>query len=162
MKIKTEFDINDFNLIKKYLIPNRNFIHVLALLILVFSIFTNQVFVGFIIGVLGVIVMEVLLFVSSKKITKVMKERFKESLNGKDKLEIDIDFQDDSLISHSNNTNSTLKMNYADLKKLILSDKYSLLFTIGNLFLIIETSKILENKLDEFLLNKNPNLKIKK
>ncbi len=161
MKIKTEFDINDFNLIKKYLIPNRNFIHVLALLILVFSIFTNQVFVGFIIGVLGVIVMEVLLFVSSKKITKVMKERFKESLNGKDKLEIDIDFQDDSLISHSNNTNSTLKMNYADLKKLILSDKYSLLFTIGNLFLIIETSKILENKLDEFLLNKNPNLKIR-
>lgn len=161
MKIKTEFDINDFNLIKKYLIPNRNFIHVLALLILVFSIFTNQVFVGFIIGVLGVIVMEVLLFVSSKKITKVMKERFKESLNGKDKLEIDIDFQDDNLISHSNNTNSTLKMSYADLKKLILSDKYSLLFTTGNLFLIIETSKILENKLDEFLLNKNPNLKIR-
>ena len=161
MKIKTEFDIKDFNLIKKYLIPNRNFIHVLALLILVFSIFTNQVLVGFIIGVIGVIVMEVLLLISSKRITKIMKERFKQSLNGKDKLEIDIDFQDDALISHSLNTNSTLKMSYADLKKLILSDKYSLLFTTGNLFLIIETSKITENKLDEFLLSKNPSLKIR-
>ena len=161
MKIKTEFDINDFNLIKKYLIPNRNFIHVLALLILVFSIFTNQVLVGFIIGVIGVIVMELLLLVSSKRITKIMKERFNQSLNGKDKLEIDIDFQDDALISHSSNTNSTLKMSYDDLKKLILSDKYSLLFTTGNLFLIIETSKITENKIDEFLLSKNPNLKIR-
>ena len=161
MKIKTEFDINDFNLIKKYLIPNRNFIHVLALLILVFSIFTNQVLVGFIIGVLGVIVMEVLLFISAKRITKIMKERFNQSLNGKDKLEIDIDFKDDSLISHSYNTNSTLEMSYADLKKLIVSDKYSLLFTTGNLFLIIETSKITENKIDEFLLSKNPSLKIR-
>lgn len=161
MKIKTEFDINDFNLIKKYLIPNRNFIHVLALLILVFSIFTNQILIGFIIGVLGVIVMEVLLLVSSKRITKIMKERFKQSLNGKDKLEIDIDFKDDSLISHSYNTNSTLEMSYADLKKLIVSDKYSLLFTTGNLFLIIETSKITENKIDEFLLSKNPSLKIR-
>lgn len=161
MKIKTEFDINDFNLIKKYLIPNRNFIHVLALLILVFSVFTNQVFVGFIIGVLGVIVMEVLLFVSSKKITKVMKERFKESLNGKDKLEVDIDFQEKSLTSHSHNTESKLTLSYNDLKKLIVSDKYSLLFTTANSFLIIETSIINENDLIEFLLKKNPNIKIR-
>ena len=161
MKIKTEFDINDFNLIKKYLIPNRNFIHVLALLILVFSVFTNQVLVGFIIGVLGVIVMEVLLFVSSKKITKVMKERFKESLNGKDKLEVDIDFQEKSLTSHSHNTESKLTLSYNDLKKLIVSDKYSLLFTTANSFLIIETSIINENDLIEFLLKKNPNIKIR-
>ena len=161
MKIKTEFDINDFNLIKKYLIPNRNFIHVLALLILVFSVFTNQVLVGFIIGVLGVIVMEVLLFVSSKKITKVMKERFEQSLNGKDKLEVDIDFQEKSLTSHSHNTESKLTLSYNDLKKLIVSDKYSLLFTTANSFLIIETSIINENDLIEFLLKKNPNIKIR-
>jgi hypothetical protein len=161
MKIKTEFDINDFNLIKKYLIPNRNFIHVLALLILVFSVFTNQVLVGFIIGVLGVIVMEVLLFVSSKKITKVMKERFEQSLNGKDKLEVDIDFQENSLTSHSHNTESKLTLSYNDLKKLIVSDKYSLLFTTANSFLIIETSIINENDLIEFLLKKNPNIKIR-
>lgn len=161
MKITSEFNFKDFDLIKKYLLPNRAFVHILAAFILLFSIFTNKILIGFIIGILGVIVMETILIITSRRVSRIMKERFKQSLNGKDKLEIDIEFEETSFTSHSSNTDSKLTLSYDEIKKLIINDKYTLLFTTANTFLIIETSKITENKLDEFLLSKNPNIKIR-
>ena len=161
MEIKTVFDFNDFDKIKKYISSNYLFVHLLSILVVLFCVLTNHVIVGFIIGFLGVAIMEGMYLVVSRKNTKILRERFKQSLNGKDKLELVINFDDDNFTSHSINTNSKLTIPYSDIAKLLISDKYSFLITNANTFLIIETSQITENKLDEFLLSKNPNIKIK-
>ena len=141
MEIKTVFDFNDFDKIKKYISPNYLFVHLLSMLVVLFCVLTNHVIVGFIIGFLGVAIMEGMYLVVSRKLV--------------------INFDDDNFTSHSINTNSKLTIPYSDIAKLLISDKYSFLITNANTFLIIETSQITENKLDEFLLSKNPNIKIK-
>ena len=86
MEIKTVFDFNDFDKIKKYISPNYLFVHLLSILVVLFCVLTNHVIVGFIIGFLGVAIMEGMYLVVSRKNTKILRERFKQSLNGKDKL----------------------------------------------------------------------------
>ena len=161
MEINSEFDFKDFDSIKKYLIPNNYYVHVLALFILLFCIFTNKLVIGLIIGIIGVAIMELLLIWGSKRNTNIIQERFRQSLNGKEKLQIDLVFNESSFSSHSQNTDSSITLTYDEIKKLIIKDKYSLLVTNANTFLVIETNKLLENKLDEFLLSKNPRIKIK-
>ena len=161
MEIKTEFDFKDFDKIKKYISPNYLFVHILAVIVIIFCVLTNHVIIGFIIGFVGVVIMEGMFIIVSRKNTEILKERLKESLNGKDKLELVIHFDDSDFTSHSLNTDSKLTIPYNEIKKLIISNKYSFLFTIANTFLIIDTSQVLDNKLDEFLLSKNPNIRIR-
>ena len=161
MEIKTEFDFKDFDKIKKYISPNYLFVHILAAIVIIFCVLTNHVIIGFIIGFVGVVIMEGMFIVVSRKNTEILRERLKESLNGKDKLELVIHFDDSDFTSHSLNTDSKLTIPYTEIKKLIISNKYSFLFTIANTFLIIDTSQVLDNKLDEFLLSKNPNIRIR-
>lgn len=161
MEIKTEFDFKDFDKIKKYISPNYLFVHILAAIVIIFCVLTNHVIIGFIIGFVGVVIMEGMFIIVSRKNTEILRERLKESLNGKDKLELVIHFDDSDFTSHSLNTDSKLTIPYNEIKKLIISDKYSFLFTIANTFLIIDTSQVLDNKLDEFLLSKNPNIRIR-
>ncbi len=161
MEIKTEFDFKDFDKIKKYISPNYLFVHILAAIVIIFCVLTNHVIIGFIIGFVGVVIMEGMFIIVSRKNTEILRERLKESLNGKDKLELVIHFDDSDFTSHSLNTDSKLTIPYTEIKKLIISNKYSFLFTIANTFLIIDTSQVLDNKLDEFLLSKNPNIRIR-
>ena len=161
MEIKTEFDFKDFDKIKKYISPNYLFVHILAAIVIIFCVLTNHVIIGFIIGFVGVVIMEGMFIIVSRKNTEILRERLKESLNGKDKLELVIHFDDSDFTSHSLNTDSKLTIPYNEIKKLIISNKYSFLFTIANTFLIIDTSQVLDNKLDEFLLSKNPNIRIR-
>ena len=86
MEIKTVFDFNDFDKIKKYISPNYLFVHLLSILVVLFCVLTNHVIVGFIIGFLGVAIMEGMYLVVSRKNTKILRERFKQSLNGNPKL----------------------------------------------------------------------------
>ena len=161
MEIKTEFDFKDFDKIKKYISPNYLFVHILAAIVIIFCVLTNHVIIGFIIGFVGVVIMEGMFIIVSRKNTEILRERLKESLNGKDKLELVIHFDDSDFTSHSLNTDSKLTIPYTEIKKLIISNKYSFLFTIANTFLIIDTSQVLDNKLDEFLLSKNPHIRIR-
>ena len=161
MEIKTEFDFKDFDKIKKYISPNYLFVHILAAIVIIFCVLTNHVIIGFVIGFIGVVIMEGMFIVVSRKNTEILRERLKESLNGKDKLELVIRFDESDFTSHSLNTDSKLTIPYNEIKKLIISNKYSFLFTIANTFLIIDTSQVLDNKLDEFLLSKNPNIRIR-
>ena len=161
MEIKTEFDFKDFDKIKKYISPNYLFVHILAAIVIIFCVLTNHVIIGFIIGFVGVVIMEGMFIIVSRKNTEILRGRLKESLNGKDKLEVVIHFDDSDFTSHSLNTGSKLTIPYSEIKKLIISNKYSFLFTIANTFLIIDTSQVLDNKLDEFLLSKNPNIRIR-
>ena len=161
MEIKTKFDFEDFDKIKKYISPNYLFVHILAAVVIIFCVLTNHVLIGFIIGFIGVIIMEGMFIVVSRKNTEILRERLKQSLNGKDKLELVIRFDESDFTSHSLNTGSKLTVPYTEIKKIIISDKYSFLITNANTFLIIETSQVLDNKLDEFLLSKNPNIRIR-
>ena len=161
MKIESKFDFKDFDSIKKYLLPKSLYVHIFCIIILLFSIFTNHVILGFIIGIIGVIAMEAFLAITKKNLTTVLKERFKQSLNGKDILEIELLFEDSTISSYCSNIESRYTITYDDILKLIIGEKYSLLFTNNNSFVVLETTKVKEKKLDEFLLSKNPKIKIR-
>lgn len=142
--------------------PKTYYVHAFCIFLLIYSFLGESRLPKLIVGSIVIILMELFIFSIRKKLKRIQKERIQLNANGEDKLKIELQFYEDTIQSYIPNINSKSNITYDDIEKLVISDKYSLLFTKNNSFVIIETTKVKENDLAELLVSKNPKIKIRK